>query len=272
MNNAVAKTSAELNFLLRIFQSGALVLLLASCVTEKTGGFNADVSPERALTNYLQLARGYLEEDDLANTRRHLANAARIDPDNSELFGIWGLLYSREGDTDLADESFRKALRIDRSNSQTRNNYSAFLYANGRYEEAYTQLELVVQDTEYPQRPQAFENLGLTALILDRVPEAEIAFNRALQLRNTQVRSVTELLDIALLRNDAAAAQRYYNNLQTLQQFYGISLSSRHLLQVARLSLLQGNITQATEMGELLKTNYPDSPEYQTYRQIITNE
>jgi type IV pilus assembly protein PilF len=159
-----------------------LIGLLSGCVTETSGGFNVERSPSKALENYINLAVGYLEQDDLPNAKRHLANATSLDGNNSEVYAIWGLVYSREGEEDLADESFRRALRINPGNSQARNNYSAFLFANNRFSDAYDELQRVVQDTEYPARAQAFENLGLSALRLNRIDDAENAFRRAVQL------------------------------------------------------------------------------------------
>ena len=254
----------------------ALVILLAgtlsACVVERTGGFNAEVSQEAALRNYLQLALSYLNTNDLVNTRRHLANAAAIDPDNAEMFGIWGLVYAREGDLDVAEENFQRALRLDRNGSLTRNNYSAFLFSNGRFEEAYEQLQIVVTDIEYEGRPQAYENLGLTALRLGRESDAWNAFNRAIQLNQNQVRSLTELMDLSFNRNDLAQAQRFYNSILTLQQFYGLAPNPRNLLQGIRLAEAQGNNTQATTLAAQLRTSFPNSREYQQYRQSNPDE
>jgi len=132
-----------------------LSVMLTSCVSETTGGFN-QANPEETLDVSLQLALGYVEQQDLSQARRHLANASEIDPNNSDIYGIWGLVYTLEGDLNLADESFIRALRMDPENSQVRNNYAAFLYSNGRFQAAYDQLEDVVEDTEYPGRSQAF--------------------------------------------------------------------------------------------------------------------
>ena len=118
-----------------------LVMLLSACVTETTNKvFNVEPSEEEALANYLQLAVGYLDQGDLANAKRHLGNAAKIDANNSEMFATWGLIYAREGEFDLADDSFRRSLRIDGNNSKARNNFAAFLFARNDLEGAYEQL------------------------------------------------------------------------------------------------------------------------------------
>ena len=97
------------------------LVVLSACVTETTNPvFNVGPSEEEELANYLQLTTGYLEEDDLVNAKRHLANAADIEPNNSEISAIWALIYTREGEMDLADRNFRHSLRIESDNSQAR--------------------------------------------------------------------------------------------------------------------------------------------------------
>ncbi|MDG2090383.1 MAG: hypothetical protein P8J61_04645 [Gammaproteobacteria bacterium] len=124
-------------------------------MSETTGGFN-QADPEERLNGYLELALGYVELQDFSQARRHLINASEIDPNNSDIYGIWGLVYTLEGDLNLADESFLRDLRLDSGNSQVRNNYAAFLFSNNRFQAAYDKLEEVVEDTEYAGRSQAF--------------------------------------------------------------------------------------------------------------------
>lgn len=246
------------------------LLLLSACVTETTNPvFNVEKSDEEALQDYLQLAVGYLNQGDLASAKRHLNNAAKIDSNNSEMFATWGLIYAREGEFDLADDNFRRALRIDADNSMARNNYAAFLFAQARYEDAYNELERVVSDTEYEQRPQAFENMGIAAIRLNRPEDAERAFSRALQLNPNQLRSALELATINLDRGDVLQARAYWRNYLTLVQFYNLGHNARSLLLGARLEAALQNEESARQYGELLRTNFPGSPEYQQYRQLF---
>lgn len=247
-----------------------LAMVLSACVTETTNKvFNVEPSDEDALADYLQLAVGYLDQGDLPNAKRHLSNAAKLDANNSEMFATWGLIYAREGEFDLADESFRRSLRIDGNNSKARNNYAAFLFARNDFVGAFEQLSRVVRDTEYPQRPQAFENLGIAALRLDRPAEAEQAFIRALQLNANQLRSALELANINLTRNDVLQARAYWRNYLTLIQFYNVGHNARSLLLGARMEAALQNEENALQYGELLRTNFPGSPEYQQYRQLM---
>lgn len=244
------------------------LLLLSACVTETTNPvFNVERSDAEALDNYLQLAVGYLEENDLVSAKRHLNNAARIDSNNSEMFATWGLIYAREGEIDLADEYFRRALRVNSNNSKARNNYAAYLFAQNRIQDAYEQLERVVSDTDYPQRSQAFENMGIAALRLNRMDDAERAFTRAMQLNPNQLRSALELTAINLDREDVLQARAYWRNYLTLIQFYRVGHNPRSLLVGARLEQALQNETNARQYGELLRTNFPESSEYALFQQ-----
>jgi len=245
-----------------------LVLLLAACVTETQGGFNAVRSDSQALRDYIQLAIGYLDAGDLANTRRHLDNATALDANNSEVFAIWGLVHARDGEVELADTSFRRALRINPANSQARNNYAAFLFANNRFQDAYTQLELVVRDTAYPGRPQAFENLGLAALRLDRTEEAGQAFTRALQLNANQLRSSLELSNLNLGK-DPRIAQSYYLSYLTMLQFYNLGQNARSLWLGVQIESALGNQDNVKALGSQLEANFSNSPEYEFYKQFL---
>ena len=246
-----------------------LVLLLSGCVTTTSGGYSTDPSPEQALSDYIRLATGYLEQNDLPNTKRHLENAAAIDTNNSEVFAIWGLVYSREGEPDLADNSFQRALRINSANSQARNNYAAFLFAEERYEDAFEQLQLVVEDTSYSGRAQAFENLGLAGLRLQRLEEAEYAFGRAIQLNANLLRSSVELASLNLQKQDVLQARAYYRNYLTLIQFYNIAQTARSLWVGIQLENALGNEDNVRQYGTQLEASFKTSPEYQLYRQLL---
>jgi len=253
----------------RYFAVALLFLLLGGCVTETTNApFGGSKSDAQALRDYIQLATGYIEQGDMPNARRHLNNAAALDSNNSDVFALWGLVYSREGEPDLADESFRRALRVDARNSQARNNYAAFLFAEERFDDAYEQLEQVVDDTTYSNRAQAFENLGLAALRLNRTTDAEYAFGRALQLNDRQLRSSLELANLNVQKPDALQARRYYGNYLTLLQLYRIPQTARGLWVGIQLENALGNGDNVRQYGTQLEQSFPASPEYQLYRQL----
>ncbi len=167
--------------------------LQTSCVTTTTSGFNVDASEEQAVPDYIQLALAYYEAGDLGGARRHINNALAHSDSYADTYNLLALVSQREGDLELAEENFRKALRSDRTNFRARNNYAALLFDQQRYEDAYTELQLVANDTGYDGRAIAFENLGRSAERLGRQLDAENAFTRALQLNANLFVSALEL-------------------------------------------------------------------------------
>lgn len=260
------------NSFLKLVSVLLLLFLVSACVTERTGGFNVEVSDQKALEDYLSLARGYLDQGDLSSAKRHLSNASAIDRNNAEVYSIWGLVYAREGEAKLADENFRHSLRINSKNSQARNNYAAFLYANDRFKDSYNQLEIVVQDTEYPARPQAFENLGLAALRLNNFDDAEAAFIRALSLNRNQLRSILELVSLNLRKANIAQAEAYYRNYLSLMEFYKLKQTARSLWVGIQLELALGNTGNVNSYAAQLETGFKTSTEFKLYQQLLETQ
>lgn len=253
--------------------SGLLSILfltgvLGACVTTTTGGFNVEPSEEEAMEDYIQLAVAYYDAGDLAGARRHINNAMQIDDRNSDIYNVLALIFQREGDLELAEEHFRRAIRLDRENSRARNNFAALLFSQGEFEEAYEQLSLVTQDTMYEGRAIAFENLGRSALPLDRKAEAEQAFQRALQLNGNLYVSAVELALLRAERQDWEGARQAFQQYLTTAEFYNIPHTPRALLAGISIESKFQNQELVRNFTRILTTLYRESPEFEAYLEL----
>lgn len=236
-----------------------MLSLLGGCVTEN--GAQPKVEPdEKRVKAHLDLARGYLEQRDLSSARRPLEAALEIEPTNAEANVLLAMVYQVQGETELAESSFKRAIRYAPSDSMARNNYGTFLYAEGRLEEARKQLELAVRDPSYPARPQAYENLGLTELKLGLTDAAEQSFQRALMLNARQSRSMLELAELYFAKGVYPTSKQYFD---------GFMRESRHNARSLWLGIRLGRVfddKNATASYALaLKNLYPGSDEYRMY-------
>ncbi len=250
-----------------------LLLLLiagvsAGCVTTTTGGFNVEPSAEEAVEDYIQLAIAYYDAGDLINARRHLSNALELNVRSSELYNILALVMQAEGDLELAAETFERSIRIDRTNSRARNNYAALLYSMEDYDGAYEQLAEVTQDTMYEGRAFAFESLGRSALRLQREEEAEMAFQRALQLNGNLYVSAIELAILRADRQDWDGARRVFRQYLTTTEFYNLPHSPRALLAGIKIESKFQNSDLVDDFTRILTTLYQATPEYQEYLRL----
>jgi|TARA_B110000483_G_C18161003_1_gene529316 type IV pilus assembly protein PilF len=243
-------------------------LMLTGCVTTTSGGFTSTASDERAVEDYVNLAVGYYDVNDMAGARRNISNALKVDDRNSTIYNVLALILQREGDIRLAQETFERAISLDGDNARARNNYAALLFSIQDFQEAYDQLEQVVSDSMYEGRAIAFENLGRSALMIGKIDEAKNAFQRALQLNSNLYLSALELSIIQLNRNDLPGARSAFTQYLTIVGFYKITHPPKALLAGIKIESSFNNQKLVDEFSMLLMTLYQDTPEYKTYLEL----
>jgi type IV pilus assembly protein PilF len=237
-----------------------LLLLVAGCITTETKGPKTGSSQQRVQA-YLDLARGYLEKKDFVNARRPLEQALKVDPSSAEAHVLMATLYIADGDKQLAERQYKEALSHEPGNPMAQNNYGTFLFAEGRYKDAEKHLALAAENSAYGRRAQAFENLGLTQLKLNKPADAEQSFLRALMLNTAQPRSAFELADLYFAKGDFTRCKEYFDSFNAMSR-----PTSRSLWLGIRLSRVLGNDDQQASYAMALKNMYPDSPEYKLYQ------
>jgi type IV pilus assembly protein PilF len=244
------------------FTIGLLTTGLGGCITTESGVFTDPASPEVALQRRVELARKYIGEGNWQDAKRNLRMAADIDPDNAEVHEAFALVYQSTGEFDLAEDSFKRAISLDKDFSRARNNYAAFLFSQSRFQEAEDQLEYVVKDTLYVQRPQAFVNLGLCRVKLFDPEGAEQAFIRALSMDRTNVIALLETAELRYNAEDYESASRYYGSYRrSIRQ-----QSARGLWLGVRLSHESGDRNAESSYALALGSLYPDSIEFEAYQ------
>lgn len=244
----------------------ACLLGPAGCVTTTESVFTEQASPEKTLERRLSLARQYIGDGNWDDAKRNLQLAVDIDPDSAEVHEVYALVYQSTGEYELAEQSYKRALRLKSNFSRARNNYAAFLFAQERYDEAERQLEVVIKDTLYNNRPQAFINLGLCRLQLFNPQGAEEAFVRSLSMNRT---NTIALLEVAQLRFDAGdidGANRYYQGYRQNAR----RQSSRALWLGIRIAQQQGDLNAEGSYVLALSSLHPNSVEYQAYLRSTT--
>ena len=237
-----------------------ITALLAGCVVETSGPEPAPVDPEQALEQRVSLARQYIGIGDWENAKRNLELAAAIDADNADVLEAIALVYQSTGEFELAESNFKEALDAG-AGSRARNNYAAFLYAQGRYQEAAAAFREVTTDTLYSGRPRAFVNLGLALLQTQETPEAKSAFSRALLMEPRNSTALLELTQIELTEGDVAAASGYYELYRagTRRQ------TARALILGVEIARLNGDANMEASNMLALRNLYAETPIYKAW-------
>lgn len=248
---------------------GAILLLQVSgCITETTGGYTEKADATKALEERVSLARQYIGDSNWEAAKRNLQLATEMDDNNAEVYEAFALVYQQTGEFELAEESFEKSIRLDSSCSRCRNNYAAFLYSQERYKEAEKQLDVVVRDTLYTGRPNAFVNLGLCKLKLFDTQGAEEAFVRALSMDRTNPIALLELGRIRYEAQDYNTANRHYNAYRSVVR----QQSAAGLLLGIQLAQVNGDDDAEASYALALGSRFPNSPEYLSYKRSILRD
>ena len=228
----------------------ALVCLLgAGCVV--TGSRSA-TDDQEVVARAVELGIAYLMQGDTICAKENMHKALDVDLRSPEAHASLAMVFQQEQEWTSAESLFEKAIALDPKKSAARNNFGAFLYAQGRSEEAIAQLQVAVSDQSYARRGQALENLGFAHKSLADIDEAKVAFDRVLSLNLKLGRSMTEL---ALLHFDEEAFERARLLDSRLDEFG--SLSSRRLLLCGLVAHHFSDEARAQDCYAAMKKRYP---------------
>lgn len=237
-------------------------LLLSACVSTVPES-KYQVNEDKALSSHVELALKYIESKNRESARHHLRRAFELDRNSVDATFAMAMLYQLEGEPKLAEEHFKKTLRMNSEYTRARNNYGAFLFSHERFEEAFEQFETASEALDYDNRADVMVNLGRTALKLDRPEKAKAVFERANRI-NAGIPAVKyELAALYFEQGDYAAAKRYLDAYGQIAR-----PAPQTLLLGIKLERIFGNKDREASYAMALKNKYPYSQEYLEYKQI----
>lgn len=241
--------------------SVTVLLVLSGCVTE-THRVGRPVDLEKSLQAHVDLGLGYMAQGNLARAKEKLNRAMEIDPNAATVHNAYALLFQLENETEIAEQHFLRAIRLDPKYSAARNNFGAFLFSEGRYKEAIEQLEVGAQDPFYRSRSQVFENLGVCYLKTGDKKSAKEAFDHATSLNPRQTRSILELAELAYEQQDYSQAQNLYKRYLAISE-----QSARSLWLGIRVAQIFQKNDELASYALMLKNIFPASLEYKMYQE-----
>ena len=242
--------------------------LVSGCASQSGGTGSAQgAEPDEAVEAYTGLGVQYLQAGNTVNAKMSLQRALSIDPDYAPAYNAMALAFQVEQEFELAEDYFRQGVAADQDSAMLHNNFGAFLFARQRYQEACVELDLATRDAFYPQRAQAFENLGRCYVLVGRTADAEKAFTRSLAINGNRPVALVELSQVLLERGEHALASRYFERFRQLVDQKQAEHYPKSLWVGIQLSRLDHNVSRAATYALLLKNMFPQSEEYRLYQE-----
>jgi type IV pilus assembly protein PilF len=240
-----------------------LLVMLAGCITTKN--YRGPIDKKKSEDNYVQLGMAYFQQNNRDAARRNFERALAIDSDSAQANNGMALLYQMNGEFELAEKYFLKAISADDNYTQAQSNYGTFLYQQMRYPEAYDVFEELTQDLSYGGRAYALSDLGLTALKLGKRDEAKSIFRRSLNIDNKVSTSTLELAEIYFDEKNYVESKRYLHQYSLLVTRH----SPRSLWLGIRIGRIFGDKDKEASYALALKNLYPYSDEYLQYKTTL---
>lgn len=244
-------------------------LFLIGCETVTTDEGTGEVVPERnskldeksALNDYVTLANGYMKDGKRASALGAINKGLAIDDESPELLNILAVYYMTDGEDELAEKEYKKAIRYNPDDTASKLNYGVFLYGHKRYDEACDMLGKATEDVQYARRSAAFLNYGVCLKHQGRMKEAEDAFRRSYvnDSRNPGV-----VLQLAALKFDTGDFEQ---SMQLYDKFLSMSKQNAESLWLGiRLAHVMGQEDKQASYALFLKNQFPASSQYGEYK------
>ncbi|MDO4429723.1 MAG: type IV pilus biogenesis/stability protein PilW [Lonepinella koalarum] len=137
-----------------------LVFGLVACASSD----NHDIQRHQAAKARVDLALGYLAENNYSQAKLNLDKALEHAPQYYLVHSAFAYYYQKQGHIPQAEDSYQTAIKLDPKQGDTYNNYGALLCTEKRFTEAYTQFDLALKTTNYYRQADTYENKVLCAL------------------------------------------------------------------------------------------------------------
>ncbi len=250
-----------------------LIVALTGCVTYTDSTFDVAQDKEKAEQAYVRLGLAYLQQERFDRSRQNLNRALEINNRSAPAKAGLGLLNQAEGEYEIAEKRFLEALSEDPDFTRGRSYYGAFLFNQGRYDEALEEFRTASEDTEYENRAGIFVNLGRTANRMGLHEEAVQAYQRALRLnrnrRDAMEGSITALLELD--RYDEARPL-YQQLVRRIEQTQDARHSPQSLWAGIRIARQDNDADREASLALQLRNRFPDSDEHRKYRALKADE
>ena len=230
--------------------------LLGACVSVS----DQPTKNEKASKINVQLGIGYLQQNNLEQSSEKLSKALRQDPESASAHNAYALLQDRMLQYEKAGYHYERATELDPKDSQAANNYGAFLCRNKREAESVKYFLRALNNPLYKTPEFAYTNAALCLKNIGELEQARDYLKKALAAKSNFHAALLAMAYIEFEGRKYDLAKIY------LDRYHLVASSSAKSIWLAiRVELGIDGSANVEELTKLLKSNFPDSIEYQSW-------
>ena len=133
--------------------------VFSACVSQSSVDFNK----QQAAKARVELALGYLQQNDFVQAKLNLDKALEHDERYYLVHSALAHFYQLQGDPEKAKQAYLQAIKLDDKQGDVYNNFGAFLCGQGELEQAYSQFNAALATPNYYHQADTYENMALCA-------------------------------------------------------------------------------------------------------------
>lgn len=228
-----------------------MIISMTACVKTTPPEKNA-----RAAELNVRLGVNYLQSGNFKLANRKLKKALAQNPRSSLVQWTNALLEEKLDHPEEAESHYKKAVKLNRNDSEAYNNYGAFLCRQQRVDEALQAFESAVNNPLYSTKDYAYTNAGICLNEQGRKDEAKAYFLKALEIHPP---SASANYQLALLYYEQGG---YRQSSLIRERIRGEAANTAHVLWLCAVTERQlGNNNRAGSCSKKLLHLYPASKE-----------
>lgn len=248
-----------------------ITILTTACSTTSTKRDNiADdkINYKKAALLNVDLGRNYLADGYTERAKRKFIHALNLMPNSAEVHSGMGYFWEVVKEYKEAEVHYRKSIALGNGKGAFYNQYAIFLCQQDRYKEADHNFSLAIKDKFYDQTSQVYANAGMCSLQNNDYKKAEKYFTKGLDHDPKRIELLLELAKMSIYKKEYKIAENY------LQQFYTLNNkpTAKHLFLSIKVATMLGQEDVAASKALVLKNLFPDSIEYNTYKNDINKD
>jgi type IV pilus assembly protein PilF len=211
----------------------------------------------------LELAAAYFARGQMTVALDEVKLALAADPALGPAFNLRGLIYSNLGESQLAEDSFKRAMALNPRDGDTLHNFGWYLCRERRYTEANDLFERAINEPRYRDLTRTLLAQGVCQARAGQYPTAERTLTRAYELDATNPATAFNLAEVLLRRGELERARYYIRRVNSQAEVS----NAESLWLAARIEHRLGNSAGANEFGSQLRARFPQSPEARAFDQ-----
>lgn len=208
---------------------------------------------------HTELAGMYFERAQLGIALGEVETALLADPNYAPAYNVRGVIHMALREDKEAEEDFQQSLRLDKSASETHNNYGWFLCERGKEKESLPHFMAALKNPLYETPERAYLNAGLCSKKAGNSREAEEFLQRALQLQPGMPQALLAMAELSFASGDYTAAKKYFTGFSEKSD----NLTAEQLWLAVRIERKVGDRNAEASYGMQLRKRFPDARETQ---------